>query len=298
MSDFDSIVLALDASVESARGLGCASWLARSLGATLHVLHATAQPLPAADALARLHIPQAQRDRLVVHQLASSADAAILDAVADLHVGLVVMSARGESAGQETGPPQRPSRRLGSVAQAVLERCRAPVLLLPVRYRESLPWTSILAAVSGEAQSDRALEVAVRLAAALHLEVVVVHSGDGAPSIGESPDGAYADAAHHEFPRRIDEMVSRGLASCSEREAHCVRDVRLRSGDPAGILLDEVARHDASVLALGWHGALAPGRAQVLKRLLDEATCALLLVRTLEGSAARLKVGAEIDDEP
>jgi hypothetical protein len=34
----------------------------------------------------------------------------------------------------------------------------------------------------------------------------------------------------------------------------------------------------------------------VLKRFLEEATCALLLVRTPETSHARLKVGDEIDD--
>ena len=37
-------------SPEAAKAAGCALWLAQALGATLHVLHATAHPLSAQDA--------------------------------------------------------------------------------------------------------------------------------------------------------------------------------------------------------------------------------------------------------
>jgi nucleotide-binding universal stress UspA family protein len=291
MSRFASILLPLDGSPEAAKGAGCALWLAERLGATLHVLHATAQPLPAREALARLRVPDARRLQVVVHQLPENAEAAVLEAIAVHRVDLVVMSARGESAsaGLEL------SQRLGTVAQAVLERSPVPVLLLPARYREALPWTSMLAAASGERAADQALEAAVRLATALRLKVTVVHSEDGPPA-GTAPLGAYADAPHHEYPQRLEEMVERGLAGCTPEEGHCVDHVLLARGDPAAVLLEEVARRSASVLALGWHGALAAGRAPVLKRLLAEAECALLLVRAAERSPARLKVGAEIDE--
>jgi nucleotide-binding universal stress UspA family protein len=291
MSRFASILLPLDGSPEAAKGAGCALWLAERLGATLHVLHATAKPLPAREALARLRVPDARRMQIVVHQLPENAEAAVLEAIAVHRVDLVVMSARGESAsaGLEL------SQRLGTVAQAVLERSPVPVLLLPARYREALPWTSMLAAASGERSANQALEAAVRLAAALGLKVTVMHSEDGPPA-GTAPLGAYADAPHHEYPQRLEEMVERGLAGCTPEEGHCVDHVLLARGDPAAVLLEEVARRTASVLALGWHGALAAGRAPVLKRLLAEAECALLLVRAGERSPARLKVGAEIDE--
>ena len=291
MSRFASILLPLDGSPEAAKGAGCALWLAERLGATLHVLHATAQPLPAREALARLRVPDARRTQVVVHQLPENAEAAVLEAIAVHRVDLVVMSARGESASAGLELAQR----LGTVAQAVLERSPVPVLLLPARYREALPWTSMLAAASGERSADQALEAAVRLAAALGLKVTVVHSEDGAPA-GTAPLGAYADAPHHEYPQRLEEMVERGLAGCTPEEGHCVDHVLLARGDAAAVLLEEVARRTASVLALGWHGALAAGRAPVLKRLLAEAECALLLVRASERSPARLKVGAEIDE--
>ena len=109
------------------------------------------------------------------------------------------------------------------------------------------------------------------------------------------PLGSYADALAHECPARLNQMVERGLAGGANGEAGCVHEILLRTGDAASVLLEQVARHGASVLALGWHGAFGGGRALVLKRLLDEAECALLLVRGTERVGTRLKVGSEID---
>jgi nucleotide-binding universal stress UspA family protein len=291
MNRFTSLLLPLDGSPEAAKGAGCALWLAHTLDATLHVLHASTQPLTGQDALARLRVPAAQHSRVVLHQLPEHADAAVLEAIAAHGVDLVVMGARGESASAGI----KPSQRLGTVAQAVIERSPVPVLLLPLRYREVLPWTSMLAAASGEAAADQALETAAQLAAALRLKVTVAHAADSPGGTGPMASGLYADAAHHEYPSRIDEMVERGLAGCTPEECGSVDRVLMRQGDPATVLLELAASRDSSVLALGWHGTLGAGRALVLKRLLEEAECALLLVRRKEQSTARLKVGEEID---
>jgi nucleotide-binding universal stress UspA family protein len=291
MSRFISLLLPLDGSADAAKGAGCALWLTEALGATLHVLHGTGQPLPSREALARLHIPGAEHTRVVMHQFPENAGAAVLEAVKAHGVDLVVMCARGASisVGSTT-------RAVGSVARAVMEQSPVPVLLFPVRYREVLPWTSMLAAVSGEIAADRALEAATRLAAALRLKVTVVHAEDGAGTAERMPLGRYADAAHHEYPHRIEEMVERGLTGCTSDESRCVDQALLRRGDPAAVLLEQASRRGSSVLAVGWHGTLDSGRALVLKRLLQEAECPLLLVRETERSTARLKVGDEIDD--
>lgn len=291
MSRFASILLPLDGSTEAAKGGDCALWLAEALGATLHVVHATVHPQAATEALARLRIRQAQRPQVVVHELQGDAETAVLEQIDTYRIDLVVMTARGRSASADLAF----SRRLGTVAQAVLERSRVPVVLLPMRYRESLPWTSMLSAVSGEVAADHALEAAAHLAAALRLEVTVVYSADSV--VGTPPLAAYTDALHYEYPQRLQRLAQRGLARCTAEERHCVHDVLLHRGDPAAVLLEEVERHGSSLLALGWHGALGPGRAPVLKRLLEEAECALLVVRAVERSRARLRVGNEIDEE-
>lgn len=292
MKRFNAILLPLDGSREAAKGAGCALWLAASLDAALHVMHVAAQPIPKQQALAQLHIPEAKRAHVILHQFSARAEAAVLEAITTYGVGLVVMSARGESASAGL----RLSQRLGNIAQAVIEGSPVPVLLLPIRYREVLPWTSILAAASGDTAADQALEAATQLASMLGLKVTVVHAENGSGTTDSAPLGAYADAAHHEYPRRMHEMVERGVVSCTPEECHCINRVLLRRGDPAAVLLEQVRQHSASVLALGWHGALGTGRALVFKRLLEEAECALLLVRRRERSPARLKVGKAIDE--
>jgi nucleotide-binding universal stress UspA family protein len=290
MNRFARLLLPLDASPASARAAECALWLAESLGATLHVLHATAHPLPAADALAHLRVRAASRARVVLHQPAGDAQAAVLAAIETHRVGLVVMSARGAARQTEADD----ARAIGNVACAVLERSPVPVVLLPAGHQPSLPWTSMLAAVSGEPAADDALDTAARLASALRLRVTVLHidEGDG----GTRRMGAYADAPHHEVPKRFEQLVRRGLAHCTAEQAHCVDEVLLRRGDPATVLLDEAARRGSSVITIGWRGTLGGGRAPVFTRLLHEAGSALLVVRRPDRAArARLNVGSALD---
>jgi nucleotide-binding universal stress UspA family protein len=291
MSRFTSLLLPLDGSAEAAKGLGCALWLAAKLGAALHVLNATPEPLPAPEALARLRVPEKDRSRLVLHQSAAGdARQAVLDAIAGHAVQLAVMSARGASS--DTGVEE--GRRLGHVAQAVIERTAVPVLLLPRRYREALPWHTMLVATSGEAAADQALAAAVQLAAALGLKVTVLHCAEPDAAAEARALGAYADAPHYEYPRRLEEMVTRAV---TPQECRCIEQVVLCRGDAAAQILKQRAERRSSVLALGWHGRLAQGRAPVLKRLLDEAECPVLLVREAPRPRARLKVGEAFEGE-
>jgi nucleotide-binding universal stress UspA family protein len=286
-----SLLLPLDGSREAAKGAGCALWLAEKLGADLHVLHAEAQPFSGKATLASLYVPVALQAHVILHQMDGDAAAAVLDAIANLNIDLVIMSSHGESVSAGRDLPQY----LGSTARAVLARTSVPVLLLPLRYRETLPWKSILAAASGEVAADQALEAAAHLATMLKLGVTIVHVEDGPVTDGR-PLGTYSDSTHYEYPYRMQEMVERGLATCTPIECGCVEESILRRGDPATVLLQEASNRKSNVLALGWHGAFGTGHAAVLKQLLEQAECALLLLRTGESTKARLKVGREMDD--
>lgn len=292
MNSFNSLLLPLDGSLEAARGAGCALWLTEALGATLHVLHVTDQPLPVREALSRLHMPNAQKPAVVLHQRTQDAAAALLQGIAIHCVDLVVMSARGASASKGLNL----SQRLGTVAQSIIEHSPVPVLLLPLRYREVLPWTSMLVAASGDRAADEALGTATQLAAALNLKVIPIHIEETHSTLGANPLSMYVDAAHYEYAPRMEEMVERGLTTCTEEERQCVKQILLRRGGAAEVLLEQTTFHHSSLLALGWHGEMGSGRALVLKRLLEEAECALLLVRKPEKSSVRLKIGKALDE--
>jgi len=296
---FKSILVPLDGSSIAARSLGCAGWLADRLDAKLHVLGAAAGELPAGEALERLGVPEAYRKRVTLHQASDHPSEAILAALARYGAQLVVMAAQGQSAEASAGTPGDADRSadglVGHVARAVIERSMVPVLLLPPRYRESLPWERALVPVSGEVEGDEALALAAQLGDALALEVHVAHVLD--PHAGDASLAAnarYADAMHHEYPRRLQELVSRAFPQCSGRACR-IADVALCQGDVAAALLEQIERKGVSLLVAGWHGSYVSGHADVLKRLLPEINIPVLLVKATVRAPFRLAVGAEIE---
>lgn len=270
---FDSILLPHDGSAEACKALGCGAWLAERLDATLHVLTPVS-----------VRVDPAYRARVVLHRTIEDPCAALCRATAALAVRLIVMTARGASASAGVDP----DRRLGNVAQALMASSTVPVLLLPVHYREILPWRSMLVGASGEPASDQALQTALHLGAALRIELDVMFCED--PWARPPALGGYADAAHHEMPQRLRDVVCRTALRSPDDERCGIAQVVFSPGDAASGLLAEVQHRNASVLALGWHGTLAHGRARVLKQLLERAECPLLLVREPGRQAVTLKV--------
>lgn len=293
MSAFDPIVVPLDGSAAAAKGLRCAAWLAERLSATLHLVRAGRPPVPPHEALRRLRVPENLWARVLLHQSDRFPEQAVLEVANRCGAGLIVMTARGRSAEEREGD----GPLLGHVTAAVVESAIVPVLVLPSAYRERLPWTTALAPISGEAQADAALTVAVRLGHELDLKLTVVHvlspaeKGKG----GLAAEARYADALHHEYACRLGELVERALSHCDRHHAECIREVLLRRGDVATALLDAVEERQASVVVVGWHARFTARRAQILKALLDRVSCPLLLVKAEPPPPFVLKVGDALE---
>ncbi len=293
MSGFDTIVVALDGSALAASGLQCAAWLADRLSATLHVVSAGRAPLPPQEALRRLRVPENLWGRILLHQQERFPEDAVLEVASRCGAGLIVMTARGRSAEKWRGDEPL----LGHVTAAVIENTDVPVLVLPLAYRERLPWTTGLVPISGEAQADAALIVGVQLGHALGLALTVVHvmsqavRGKG----GLIAETRYADALHHEYPCRLDELVERALSHCDRQQAECIKEVLLRRGDVATTLLDVIEERKPSVVVVGWHARLIARRAQILKAMLYRVSCPLLLVKAEPPPPFELKVGEALE---
>jgi nucleotide-binding universal stress UspA family protein len=266
MSLFASILVPLDGSAAAAKSLDVATWLAGRMDARLHL-----------------------------HQAPDHAAEGILAAIASLDVDLVVMSARGKTAELPAAEAGRIGI-VGHVTRTVIERSRVPVLLLPPAYREQLPWERALVPVSGEAETDEALTLTVRLANVLDLEVHVAHvTGDEPGAQDLAAAARYADAPHHEFRSRLVELVSRTLPPGASHECRCIKDVALTRGDVAGELLRMIKERHVSLLAVGWHGRFMTGHAHVLKRLVETVSCPVLLVQAPQRKPFKLRVGEEIE---
>jgi nucleotide-binding universal stress UspA family protein len=296
MSLFASILVPLDGSRTAARGIGCAAWLASRLDARLHIVSATPREAPAREELANLQIPEEHWPRIVLHQPAAHPEGAILSALARHQVGLVVMTARGKAGEAPDSAGTDPGKIVGHVTRAVIERSGVPVLLLPPNYREVLPWERVLVPVSGEAEADEALALAVRLACSLDLEVQVAHVADPEGSDeGLAARVRYADALHHEYAGRLEGLITRGLAQCRPEESGRVKAVALCRGDVAAELQKLIEDKAASLVAVGWRGRFMAGRARVLKQLIQAIAAPVLLVQPAAPMLFRLNVGEEME---
>lgn len=296
MIHIEAILVPLDGSAFAARSLGVASWLATRLGARLHVLSADDTSASEDDALERLHVPEKFRRQVTLHRVHGEPAAAILAAIEHSKehskAGLLVMAGQGETGPSAAGDP---TRIVGHVTREVIERSDIPVLVLPPAYEESLPWRSILVALSGEITNDEALTPVLRLAHALHLGVSVAHVVAAGAKTGGEPDRMYADANHHELAERLNEMVARVCPLCSAEERGHIEDFRLAHGDVARELVQLIDQKQASVLAVGWRGRFMEGHAEVLKALIQQVHCPVLLVRPARKAPFRLKIGDALE---
>jgi nucleotide-binding universal stress UspA family protein len=143
--------------------------------------------------------------------------------------------------------------------------------------------------VSGEVETDQALILALQLAAALDFDVTIAHvvpdtqAGQAAVSCG--------DAAHHDYAETLNEIVARACPLCGPAERQRIKDLQVYRGDVARKLLDLIDQKQFDVIIVGWHGFLQTGHAQVLKSLLQQLRCPVLLVRRQPKEPFRLKVG-------
>lgn len=293
---FPSILVPLDGSHLAAQALGCATWLASRLGASVHVLSATTQERPPREELARLKVPEEYWPLVTLHQASAYPEQAILAGITRYDARLVVITARGEAAEAPTVESPDPGMLVGHATRAVIERSAVPVLLLPQAYRERLPWERVLVPISGEPAAEEALALAVRLADLLDLDVHVAHVSD--ENTGDESLAArarYADALHHEYPRQLDELISGALPHCTPQECRRIADVALCQGDVAAQLLALVEQKRISLLAVGWHGRFIAGHARVLKNVIEVITTPVLLVKREALPSFRLKVGPEIE---
>jgi nucleotide-binding universal stress UspA family protein len=288
MSPFSAILVPLDGSTMALRSLGCTTWLASRLGAQVHILN-VGEPWPEGEALERLGVPEKYRSLVELHQVQGEAGAEILAAVERYGIDLIVMTTCGESAGARSPDVLKV---VGHVTREVIEDTRVPVLSLPLAYEESLPWRSALVPISGDPATDESLTLALRLAHALDLAVTIAHVADSARlgGGGEAGTGPY-DEAHHEYPQMLNEFVARACALCSAEERRHITGFHLCRGDVAQELSHLIERERVNLLVVGWHGQFMTGHAEVLKTLICQARCAVLLVKPRPRDVFRLKVG-------
>ena len=163
------------------------------------------------------------------------------------------------------GIPGR-DRPVGATALEVLAALPKPVLVVPPETAPG-PLRRVLVPLEGTLSTSAAPEAIFEVADGFELDVVVLHVHD------EASIPLFNDQRQHETREWAREFVAR----------YCpwgVSDVRLESrvGRRDEEIIGAAEELDADLIALGWAQELAPGRAPVVRAVLERGHVPVLLV--------------------
>lgn len=272
------VLVALDGSPAAAVALPVARSIATQLGGAIAILHIAAAPLPVADLRRRLHLDSGEPTTRLWSRVGAPA-AEILRAAGEPDVALVVLTTHGRDIAD--GP------RLGQVAEAGVAGSARPLLLVRPETVEppdvgASTFRRLLLPLDGTPATATALRPATELASRLgaSIDVLYVASRDQVPHAEPGSIGAprYVDQPQHEWPHWANEVIDRLCRSCAD----CPPDVQVRvflaHGAVGAEILRFAAQHRPDAIVLVRQSELEPGRALVIRAVLAQAPCPVLIV--------------------
>jgi nucleotide-binding universal stress UspA family protein len=274
-----TLLVAVDGSHESMRALPLARTVAMQLHCVPHVIHVVAAPVSIDAARAKLGLDRPDLQEIPLRLPVGEPAACILDEAADPDVQLLVITtiAAGD-----------PDRELGSVAIRVALGTSRPILALrpEVGAEPSTvapPMHRLLLPLEGSHSTASALRPATSLARRLGASVDVLYVAPSGSVPSEAQRGSvvaprYVDQPQHEWSTWARELKQRLLVECAGCAPDADVGIHVRSGEPAAeiVRFARQGRYDAIVLVR--RSKLEPGRAAVLRTVLRQAPCPLLVV--------------------
>jgi nucleotide-binding universal stress UspA family protein len=280
------ILVPLDGSAEAKGVLPMARSIARIEEASIHVVHAAEQPLPEWELLRRMSLRREEARGVVVGQAVGPVVAdAIVRLAEEMRAMLIAMTTHGRSAC--LGGSIRP------VPEQTVQRATSPVLLVrPGAVREPQAPCSlrrILLPMDGAPSSAAIIGPALDLARHCEAEVYFLYV---ATLAGQSAEPGtltvprYLDQPQHEWPNWTNEFLGRFGTALGGSPSPTPARLFLRRGEPSAEILRFAGERECDLIVLGWRGHSDPARARVVRTVLREAGCPVLLLRSPAPAAA------------
>lgn len=245
------VIAAVDNSLAAGPVLSIAADLGGLFAADVDALHVCEN----GDRIAR---QEAARAGLVLRSLAGATVPALVNAASEDDVAVLVVGTRALPAG---------GRPIGSTALEVITSLLKPVVVVPPNAEIKSPLRRVLVPLEGTTSTSLAPKGIIELARDADVDVVVlhVHETDGLP--------AFTDQPQHEARAWGEEFMAR----------YCPWGIRrisfeLRVGRRGEEILAAAEDTESQLIALGWSQELAPGRAPVIREVLERGRTPVLLV--------------------
>ncbi len=245
------VVAAIDNSAAAGPVLATAAAVADLFGADVEAIHARVE----GDRVA--HGPE-NLAGVRLQEVTGPPEEAILAACAPEEVVAVVVGARGTPGGR---------RPVGGTALAVITALAKPVVVVPPDAGAPERLARVLVPLEGTAPTSLAPTSVVELACGRGIEVVVVHVHD------EASLPSFTDQPQHEASAWADEFVAR-YAPWGVEGVRIEMRVGRRDEEVLGAAVDL----GADVIALGWMRELAPGRAEIVRAVLEHSRIPVVLM--------------------
>ncbi len=253
-----NLLVALDSGPDGEELLTSARVLAHASGWSLRGLHVKPSAAdPALELPARLTTNTEVREAIgdPVDEILAAAD----------NDDVVAFTVRG--AGEEG---------VGLVADALLTRATQTLFVVRPGMRPITSLRRIVVPLEGSPSSSAAMRLTDDVFCRPGREIVVVHVGtaDTPDEPGSLPAPRMVDQEQYEWSSWHEEFTMR-FATCPMGGKH--RTV-VRVGDPQEVIVGESRRPPADLIVLAWGGVFTKGHSTLLRGILKDAPCPLLLV--------------------
>ena len=245
------VIAALDNSLAARPVLATAQSLAKLFGARIEAVHVRGN----GD---RVASSEAAAAGLELQVLTGATVERLAEAAAADDVAALVVGARGTPAG---------ARPVGSTAFELMTSLTKPLVVVPPDVARPAELRRVLVPLEGTISTALAPRRLIELASGADLDVVVLHVHD------DSSLPAFTDQPQHEADAWAEEFLARYVPGS-------LGDVRLevRVGRREEEILRAAEETGADLIALGWSQDLAPGRACVVRAVLERGRVPVLLV--------------------
>jgi nucleotide-binding universal stress UspA family protein len=273
------VLVALDGSPAAATALPWGRVIAAQLGIPVTILHVASDPVPGLALAERLRGTLQAGESVEMRAGADDPAAAILDTAADPAVALLVLTTHGRDI--------EPGRGLGGVAEAVIASVVRPVLLVRPETAAcgGMPPHALhrlLFPLNGTPTTAAALAPAVALARQLDASIDLLYVGNrqrgGRAERGSIQGPRYVDRPYYEWPLWARELREWFCTCCAQGPVPVPVRAFYAQGAVGAEIVRFVVEQAADAVVLVRRSRLEPGHAPVLRSVLGQTPCPILLL--------------------